>query len=944
MKKLFKITGISLLSLIALVVVIVAVVISIVFSPKQLTSLVNNKAAEYVPCTYQIGKIEPTLFSTFPQLGIEMDHVVLYADSARDESSAWLRLGRLSLRADMKEFLFHKKVRVSEILVDGLDLRLVADAEGHSMLDSFASEETTQADDTVSVALPFDSISVNRLELKDINLYYEDQASGLKAVVSQLGMLSSLQLNQNELSCLADLSAPEVSLSTHDTLLVDKVCLKVHLPVSGNLESMRFDLDRANLCVNDITANLDGWSELGDDIRMDMNFGLGAQTPLEAYVRLIPEAYASVLDGIDVSGKFSLDGRLSGCFSDTQLPKMEVQAGISSLDLTMESEESAPVTAQGDLKASLVLETDMETLEALDFEHMLLSSSFDLKNLSLNADSLSVSAPSFHLDFMLKNEDLPIQANISDCPSLKLDMGDTHVTLKSMQGSVLTSNPMKMLEDEHIFDEDVMFADSSIISDRFMQALPCMSLRLAFSNLVATVGDTLSASVLRPSLDMRLSRQANSSKGYKQFKFAYQCRSLQATAMNNSVQADTVGLSFSFKHNPTESNMLTKWSPKLSVTLTQALARLDGLEPALDVANLDFEYTNRLFNIRGADVKLGNSDFHLAGEVKNIGKYLDNTDNLIGDLNFVSNYCDLNELMSLVSGLGTEEADSEQEAASEASTSETDTIVEANPFLVPMGVDFVLNTDIRTADFYNQHLRNLGGMIYVRDGVMILEEVGFICEAAKLNLTAMYKSPRRNHLYLGLDYHMVDVHIDEIVNMLPQIDSLLPMLSSFRGNAEFHLAGETYLTADYQLKPSTMRGAMSLTGKDLVLLDGELFDNLSKILLFSKKTENKIDSINAEMTLFRKEIDVYPLQISMDKYRAIVGGRHNLDMSFDYHISLVEPLKIGVNVGGNIDKLKIVPAACQYSDQYKPTSKHVVEKQQLELRTMLREQLRKPVE
>ena len=181
-----------------------------------------------------------------------------------------------------------------------------------------------------------------------------------------------------------------------------------------------------------------------------------------------------------------------------------------------------------------------------------------------------------------------------------------------------------------------------------------------------------------------------------------------------------------------------------------------------------------------------------------------------------------------------------------------------------------------------------------------------------------YKSPRPNHLYVGLDYHMTDIQIEELIKMIPQVDSVLPMLRSFRGKGEFHLAAETNLNRDYAVKWSTLRGAASVQGKDLVLLDGETFSQIAKLMLFKKKTENKIDSISAEATVFRNEVDIFPFMVSMDKYKVALGGRHNLDMTFNYHLSLLSPLRIGVDVSGNFDDLKIKPTRCKYAEDFRP--------------------------
>ena len=70
-------------------------------------------------------------------------------------------------------------------------------------------------------------------------------------------------------------------------------------------------------------------------------------------------------------------------------------------------------------------------------------------------------------------------------------------------------------------------------------------------------------------------------------------------------------------------------------------------------------------------------------------------------------------------------------------------------------------------------------------------------------------------------------------------------------------------------------------------------------------------------------------------------------MSFDYHISLLEsplPMRLGVNISGTMDDLKIRPAACKYPENYRPVSRRIVDAQKLELRKLIRETLIKQME
>ena len=421
--------------------------------------------------------------------------------------------------------------------------------------------------------------------------------------------------------------------------------------------------------------------------------------------------------------------------------------------------------------------------------------------------------------------------------------------------------------------------------------------------------------------------------------------------MGEELKAQTANLAVeaSARYNKNGANALLKWNPRLKVQLADGVAQIpERLPEPVRVPSIDFSYSNREMAINNARVEMGNSDLNLKGNVRNIGKWFRHEGILEGELDVVSDHCDANQLMAWFSAdSGSEEetptASEGERSNSEAVQQQSGPTAESDPFLVPTDVDLTLSTHAREVEIFNQVAKDLKGGLYIKDGKMILDEMGFVCRAAKLQLTAIYRTPRRNHLYVGFDYHMIDVDIDELLTMIPNLEEMVPMLSSFKGAAQFHLAAETYLNSQYRPKISTLRGAASLTGKDLVVLDGETFSKISKLLLFNKKTENRIDSINAELTVYKDQIDVYPLCVQMDNYMVALGGRHKTDMTFDYDINVLSPIYLGVHVGGSMDKLQIKLAKCKYAKDFRPRWFDKADTQSLELRQMIKQSMEKNV-
>jgi len=381
-------------------------------------------------------------------------------------------------------------------------------------------------------------------------------------------------------------------------------------------------------------------------------------------------------------------------------------------------------------------------------------------------------------------------------------------------------------------------------------------------------------------------------------------------------------------------DVFQQWQGNGFMKVDKGLISISSLKYPLEIPSIQMDFTPETFNIKESKLKIDRSDFSLSGKLNNVLSYFRKDSLLRGNFNFVSDKTDLVQLMQLTSGMG----------ESKAKTANADPAeeIQTGPYMVPKGMDMQLNVDIASANYGSGAARFIKGQVRVKDGLLILDGLNFVTPAAKMKLTTMYRTPRKNHLFMGLDFHMTDVEISELLKIIPNVDSIMPMLRSFSGKGEFHMAVETNLDSLYNFKPSTIRGAASIRGTDLVLMDGETFSEIAKTLKFSKNTFNKVDSLAAEITLFKREIDIYPFLIVMDKYKGVVAGRHNMDMSFDYHISVVDsplPIKLGIDITGTLDDLKYRLAKCRYAELYRPAARGVVQSKQLELRKMIRDAL-----
>ena len=995
MKKALKIAAWTLGCLVLAIVIVVLIACYLVFTPERLTPIARNVADKFIAAEYEIGEVDLTFFSTFPRLGLRANGLLIIHPVEGAQNDTVVEAKYLTATVDAMEFLNRNNLHIHEAILDDARVNFYIAPDGSTNLtDVFITSPDTTEEDSSAFSLPFDALRIDGLRIKADYITFLDEKDTICASLGETELSAKAESWDD---MLITLDARDVCASMQGDTYADHLQVELIAPMAMNLDSMHFAFDGARLAVNDFSLRLEGEVTLGDSIAVDASVETG-QWQIRPLLALVPKRFTEAMKDLNVDGIIELKASAKGFYADSIMPvltaHMELKDGQGAYkplpytlrDLQLDADARLDLNKQQPSTVT-INKLSAKTKESRIAAKGKVEDLVEDMLLDLHLD-IDANLPDFAY-FMPKEMDLKgrtkgkanAKIRMSDLSEMRLEKGtiDADLTLTdiayamdSMYATlphtkakifIPNKNPSRKSVNWACVDLDTKQVDFSM-DTTINAALGASMIRIEAANVLNNEQDYF-ASIHTASLDGRFedihADLTNAELeayivGGKKMSAKIQTDALQA-GMGEELMAKTEALRIeaAARYNSKEENLLLQWNPRLTIHLKNGEVRMpERLPEPVYIPSIEFAYSNKEMTIANSRIELGNSDLNIKGNVRHIGKWFRHKKILEGELDIVSDHCDANQLMawfsadeetSQESGAESQEskAESQEELTSTTEQNTPDSTKEIEPFMVPLDVDLALNTNLKEVEIFNQVAKDLKGGIFMQEGNLILDEVGFVCRAAKLQLTAMYRSPRRNHLYLGMDYHMIDVDIDELLTMIPNLEEMVPMLRSFKGAAEFHLAAETYLNSQYQPKMSTLRGAASLTGKDLVVLDSETFDKISKLLLFKKKTENKIDSINAELTIYKNQIDVYPLCVQMDNYMVALGGRHNTNMTFDYDINVLSPIYLGVNVSGDIDNLNIKLAKCKFAQDFKPHWYQKVDNQSRELRERIKQSMEKNV-
>ena len=801
-------------------------------------------------------------------------------------------------------------------------------------------------------------------------------------------------LEQNEiLDCLLDLHTPDICLTLNETYLEhDTLNLGTYLNLDLNRKKARFDDLEIGLNQYEITVRGNAKMEENKDIDLDINLFTNTLI-IEDVLTYLPEKLQNRLSSIEYAGKLRVeDAIVRGVYNDSLMPRIMAQietenatvnvpslpypiTGINldaDLDLDLNSDaNSVTVNSMnakfnrsdlnvsgvvddllGDIGLKLKVKGDVPMTDIKGFlpKKMKLNGRTDL-NLTTNftVDQLMKSLKDYNLNRLNAQADLKINNFAFDMDTIHATAPKLNVSLalpasskmKGQKGAyvALASEQLKTQVGKGI-EADLRHPDIKLAADNLKGDLEQMLLNanLSFSKL-DVVYDSINAHLNAPTITL-VTTPEKASKGLNARVTLDGKEVVASMGKAYGLNTNSLKVNASVKQDKSKTDFFNQWNPAADFMLGNAVVHVDGLDEDIRISNIDFLFNAHELDFKKSTFRIGQSDLSLQGSVVGVKEWIEDHQNLMkGELQLTSDMLNINEIMDLTSGLG--RSDDESAEASAAKDKEED-----NPFMVPEGIDFTFGIKTKKALFDNFDLNNLSGSMTVKDGTLILQEIGFTNKAAEMQLTAMYQSPRKNNLFLAMDFHLLDVQINDLLSMIPYIDTLVPMLKTFDGEAEFHIGAETNLKSNYEPKISTLRAAADIEGRDLSVNDKFTFTKITDMLDVSTNGEYRVDSLDVQLTAFKNEIDLWPSQIAIGKYKVTVDGRMNLDQTGEYHLSVTQsplPVRLGLKISGPFNKLEYKLEDCKYPNLYKPDKRSDTEQMYYELKKRIADRLKENV-
>lgn len=956
-KKVLKITGISLGSLLLIVTVAITLAIHFVFTPEKLTPVVVQTANSSLNARVNLGSVDLTFFSTFPRFGLRMEDGTLVSKALRD--TLWQRRDTLMsfkkavLVVNPIDYLTQKKITVYRLTVDSARVYAHIDKEGRANWDIMPDSTTTETADTTTTdttRLAPGGIDIRRVALRHATVTFDDRQARVFANLWDANLALQARLQRGHSMLKVDFSNRNVLFWQEGELLVNRVSTRLQADLELNRQQRTLSLNNALLDVNGLELDLKGTLRRDTVERaadVDMQYSLHAPS-LETVIGLIPQSILKK-ETLDAKGEVIVNGTLKGLYGKGHMPLATLTVNINQASAHYEGMPYGIDEITADFFGQVDLTKRQSSYADLKIFHFKGAHTDILADARVD-DLLGDPDISFHtrstVDLTALAQAFPLQKGISiqgkmdadvrlrcRLSSLKnKDLGRIKIGGKLSTDGLILKDSLRNFE--FTSNASLAFMGNDKLGARIQikdMNLRAPGLESALDNLTATVTstnpqDTTRIANVECKLEMnRLKARLADSLGVfcgrstGTVKLQPGARNPARPKVGLALQADTLfcrmgdtklGMDKAGIGVTAEQVRDSFWVPKGIVGFNRMKVSTPMCALPIRLLKTSLTVGNRTISLRNATMRIGRSDLTATGAIYDLYGAMHHHKPLRAKLELTSNNLNCNQLIrSLSFPTDTLQA--------EADTTATNLEL----FVVPKNVDFELTTRLRRVRYGKMVFEDVRGDIDVRNQAVHLKELSMRGMDAEMRTTLIYQARQRKRGYAGFDFRLHNIDISKLVDFAPSLDSIVPMLRSFQGTVDFDVAAETRLDSCLNIKIPSLRSAIHIKGDSLVLMDGETFAEISKKFLFKNKEKNMIDSISVNISVKDGNVTVYPFVIEMDRYRAAVGGTQDLDMNFDYHISILKspiPFKLGLNIRGNLDKMKFGMGKAKYKDAVTP--------------------------
>lgn len=268
--------------------------------------------------------------------------------------------------------------------------------------------------------------------------------------------------------------------------------------------------------------------------------------------------------------------------------------------------------------------------------------------------------------------------------------------------------------------------------------------------------------------------------------------------------------------------------------------------------------------------------------------------------------------------------------------------------VVPANVNADIRVNARNVKFSDLLINEFKADVIMKERCMQIVNADASTNMGRASFEGFYATRTKTDIKTGFNLELKDISSEKVIAMMPAIDTIMPLLKSFKGELDCELAATADLDTLMNAIMPSINGVVRISGENMTLSGNDTFSDLAKKLKFKDYRQARIDRMTVEGLIKDNTFEVFPFVLDLDRYTLALSGLQNLDMSYKYHASIIQSpivFKVGVDVyGADFDNMKFRIGKPKYRNTRIPVFTAVIDETRFNLSESIRNIFEKGVE
>ena len=344
LKKILKITGISLGSLVGFIFILLLVIPF--FLKEKAGEIVKLVANEYVSAKVDFSDLDISLIRHFPSASIAIDDLNV-TGSAPFENITLVGAKRIEIVVNLMSLFSEDGYEVKHIILDTPNVNAIVNSNGIAnwdiMKESGEIEETEESEDIneevseeVNVEIeettesaPF-KLQLKKFSIENANIAYIDSASNMSFGITDLNLSLAGNMEDLRTDLVLKTTIDKLNATMDGVSYLKEATFDADIKIDADLENSKFILKENVIALNAIKLAVDGWAALPADDIIEMDLNLNSSTiKFKDILSMIPAIYQNSFEDLTATGDLKLGAHIKGVMAGDYLPEFDVTLAVN---------------------------------------------------------------------------------------------------------------------------------------------------------------------------------------------------------------------------------------------------------------------------------------------------------------------------------------------------------------------------------------------------------------------------------------------------------------------------------------------------------------------------------------------------------------------------------------------------------------------------------------